>query len=199
MGWIVVPLIAAFFGWLAGKFALKLLFHPVKPRQLGGIAFQGILPARRTELENRVSQLLVGEMTSLSGELKEKAADPENFQKILPLVEEHIDRFLRVKLVEKMPMIGMLIGERTIVEMKSVFTAELETLFPVVMENYMDTLQAGAGIEEIVRLKIQGLSLAGLEEKLNILLSKELRYWSILGAAAGFLVGLLQVLALLWV
>lgn len=196
-GLILVPLIAAFFGWFAGQVALKLLFHPVKPVRILGFTFQGVLQARHDELVLKLGNLIASQLVSLSGDLGQKIADPENFRKIMPYVEGHIDQFLRVRLVEKMPMIGMLIGEKTILEMKAIFTQELETLFPVIMDNYINSLQNGADLEASVINKIRQVSMAGLENSLNTTLSKELRHLRILGAVAGFIVGLVQVFVLL--
>ena len=191
-GLILVPFIAAFFGWFAGKMAVKLLFHPALPVRILGFTIQGVLPGKKDELARKLGNLVATELGTLSGGLGQKIADPENFKKIMPFVEGHIDQFLRVRLVEKMPVIGMLIGEKTILDMKAIFTQELETLFPVIMNNYMNSLQTGVELEATIITRIQRISLAGLENSLNTILSKELRHLSILGAVAGFIIGLIQ-------
>ena len=45
------------------------------------------------------------------------------------------------KFLFNMQMLGMLIGEKTIVQLKGAFLLELELLFPVLMENYMNKLE----------------------------------------------------------
>lgn len=74
-------------------------------------------------------------------DIQKKIIDPDNIKKMMPMIEEHIDHFLKVKLAKEMPMIGMFIGDKTITQLKTVFMAELEELFPVVMKNYMKSLQ----------------------------------------------------------
>lgn len=74
-------------------------------------------------------------------EIEQKISDPANVEKILPLLEVHIDTFLREKLTAEIPMMGMLIGGKTISQVKGVFMKELKELFPVLMRQYMTILQ----------------------------------------------------------
>ena len=116
----------------------------------------------------------------------------------MPLIEAHIDGFLRVKLAQQMPVISMFIGDKTINELKSVFTAELETLFPVIMKNYMGQLQQDLDLEQIVIEKVAGFSSDKLEMVLKAIMSREFRFVEILGGILGFIIGVLQVLISLW-
>ena len=111
----------------------------------------------------------------------------------MPFVEEHIDYFLRVKLAEKMPVISMFIGDKTIGELKIVFMEELKTLFPSLMQNYMTNLQQDLDLEEIVTQKVTAFSSDKLEDILNSIMSKEFRFVEIIGAVLGFIIGLLQI------
>jgi sulfite reductase beta subunit-like hemoprotein len=47
-------------------------------------------------------------------------------------------------------MIGMLIGDKTIAQVKGVFIKELEELFPILMKQYMTSLQHDLDLEKIV-------------------------------------------------
>ncbi len=111
----------------------------------------------------------------------------------MPVVEAHIDQFLRKKLADEMPIISMFIGENTIQQLKSVFLKELETLFPVIMQRYMGNLQQQLDLERIVIEKVAGFSTDKLESILVSIMSKEFRFIEILGAILGFIIGLLQV------
>jgi uncharacterized membrane protein YheB (UPF0754 family) len=111
----------------------------------------------------------------------------------MPTVEIHVDDFLRNKLKEAFPMIGMLIGDRTINTLKEIFMNELETLFPVIMKGYMENLQNDLDLEQLISDKIATFSPDKLETVLYQTMGKELRQARLLGAAIGFLVGLIQV------
>ena len=91
-------------------------------------------------------------------------------------------------------MISMFIGEKTIGQLKTVFMKELEELFPVIMKNYVANLRNDLDLERIVVDKIAGFSTDRLESMLNEFLTKEFRFVEVIGAALGFLIGLLQIL-----
>jgi len=126
-------------------------------------------------------------------ELEAKITHPDNFKKIMPTVEEHVDDFLRNKLKEAFPMIGMLIGDRTISTLKDIFMKELETLFPVIMKAYMQNLQKELDVEKLISEKISAFTPDKLETLLYQTMGKELRLAGLVGALVGLLIGLIQV------
>jgi uncharacterized membrane protein YheB (UPF0754 family) len=195
MNWwllIFIPLISAFIGWFSNWLLIKMLFHPQKPVRMPGFTIQGIYPKRQKQLATQLSALVSKELLSFT-ELEAKITSPDNFNKIKPTVEEHVDDFLRNKLKEAFPMIGMLIGDRTINTLKEIFMNELETLFPVIMKGYMQNLQQDLDVEKLISDKISAFTPAKLETILYQTMGKELRQAGVLGAAIGFLMGLVQV------
>lgn len=193
IGLLLIPVLSAFAGWLANRMAVKLLFHPRQPRKILGITLQGVFPKHQRKIAEKLGRIAGSQLFSFDA-LEEKITDPGNLQKIMPHIEEHIDQFLRVKLAEQMPMISMFIGERTINDMKKVFTAELETLFPVIMQQYLGTLRSELDLEKIIVEKLAGFPSEKLDDLFSKTLSRQLRYMGMMGAAVGFLIGLLQIL-----
>lgn len=170
-----------------------MLFHPRESKKILGIRFQGIFPKRQKQFAEKLGKLVSAELLSFS-DIEQKITNPANVAKLMPFIEEHIDQFLRVKLAEQMPVISMFIGDKTIQQLKSVFTAELENLFPVIMQNYMGNLKQDLDLEKIVTAKVALFSTDKLENILNAIMSKEFRFVEIIGGVLGFLIGLLQVL-----
>src|SRR3954466_2579925 len=195
MSWILIaiPVISAFIGWFTNWIAIKMLFHPREPRKILGITFQGIFPKRQQQFAIKLGKLVSNELLSFS-EIEAKISNPENVEKLLPILENHIDIFLKEKLVTEIPMIGMLIGEKTISQVKGVFMKELEELFPILMKQYMTTLESELNLETIVIDKVGSFSSDKLEDILNQIMSTEFRFVEIIGAVLGFIIGLLQVL-----
>jgi uncharacterized membrane protein YheB (UPF0754 family) len=62
------------------------------------------------------------------------------------------------------------------------------------MQNYVSNLREDLDLERIIVEKIAGFSADRLESLLNEFLTKEFRFVEIIGAALGFLIGLLQIL-----
>ena len=191
--WIIlVPIISAFIGWFTNWIAIKMLFHPKNPIKILGITFQGIFPKRQKQFAEKLGKLVSAELLSFQ-EIEQKIANPNNVKKLMPLVEGHIDHFLRVKLSDQMPVISMFIGDKTINQLKQVFITELEELFPVIMSNYMGHLKEELDLEKIVIEKVSKFCTDKLEEILKSIMSSEFRFIEILGGILGFLLGLIQV------
>ena len=190
---ILIPFISAFIGWFTNWIAIKMLFHPRIPKKILGFTFQGIFPKRQKQFAEHLGKLVSKELISFE-DIEKKITNPENIKKVMPLVDEHIDNFLKTKLVATMPMISMFIGDKTIAQLKEVLMIELETLFPQLMQNYMGSLQQELDLEKIVTEKVSHFSSDKLEQVLNDIMAKEFRFVEVIGGVLGFLIGLLQVL-----
>ncbi len=194
MNWwlISIPIISGFIGWVTNWVAIKMLFHPRNPIKVLGLTFHGIFPKRQKQFAEKLGKLVSEELLSFS-EIEQKIINPSNLKKMMPLVEAHVDDFLRNKLKDVFPVISMFIGDKTINELKGFFMTELEALFPILMQRYMKNLQQELDLEKIVIEKVSGFSSDKLEEILMGIMSKEFRFVEILGGVLGFLIGLIQV------
>ncbi len=190
---ILIPLISAFIGWFTNWIAIKMLFHPREPKKILGITFHGIFPKRQHQFAEKLGKLVSQELLSFT-DIESKITDPRNLDQIMPMVDQHIDNFLRVKLAEAMPMISMFIGEKTINQLKEVFLKEMQELFPVIMGNYMGKLKDQLDLEKIVVDKVASFSSDKLESILNQIMSKEFKFVEIIGGVLGFIIGLIQIL-----
>lgn len=92
-----------------------------------------------------------------------------------------------------MPVIGVLIGDKTINSLKEVFLKEIEELFPQVLTQFAGNLQNELNIETMVANKITSVS-AGQTEKM---LSPALRYFHLTAAITGFVAGLINMILFL--
>lgn len=192
--WILlIPLISAFIGWITNWIAIKMLFHPRNQKKILGIKFHGIFPKRQKEFAEKLGKMVSRELVSYE-EIQQKISNPENLQKIMPLIDGHIENFLRVKLGDEMPFISLFIGENTIQSLKKMFMQELETLFPQIMQSYTNKLREELDFEKIVTEKVTAFSSEKLESIIFQIMKKEFRYVEILGGVIGFLIGWLQIL-----
>jgi uncharacterized membrane protein YheB (UPF0754 family) len=192
--WLLsIPVISAFIGWVTNWVAIKMLFHPRIPIKILGVTFHGIFPKRQKQFAEKLGQLVSRELISF-GEIEEKVTDPENFHKILPFIEDHVDVFLKVKLGEQMPMIKMFVGDKILEQMKEIFLSELKELFPLLMKKYMNNLQNELDLEKIVIEKVSKFSSDKLEAILYQIMTKEFMFIEIIGAVLGFIIGVIQVL-----
>jgi uncharacterized membrane protein YheB (UPF0754 family) len=189
---LIIPVISAFIGWVTNWVAIKMLFHPREPKKILGITFHGIFPKRQQQFAEKLGKLVSAEFLSFA-DIEEKISNPENLKKIMPMIENHVDDFLRHRLQDEMPVISMFIGDKTINSLKKMFMQEIEMLFPQVMKQYAANLKTELDLEEIVIKKVSGFSSDKLEEILYQIMSKEFRFVEIIGAVIGFIIGVVQV------
>jgi uncharacterized membrane protein YheB (UPF0754 family) len=174
----ILPLISALLGWIGSWISGKILVRK-------------IFPAHQHELALSIGKS-AAEAFSVS-DIEKKINDPENIKKIMPVVESHVDDFLRNKLKQKMPMIGMLIGDKTINSLKEVFLKEIEEMFPAVMNKFTGNLKNEFDVQTLVTAKINSIS----ADQLQKMTFPVLRYFCFTGALIGFIIGLVNSVLLL--
>ncbi len=188
----LIPVISGFIGWITNLVAIKMLFHPKNPVKILGITFQGIFPKRQQQFAEKLGKLVGQELFSFA-EIEAQLTAKENLTKLSPIVESHLDHFLRNKLSSEMPVISSFIGEKTIRKLKAVFLEEMNMLFPELMKKYAQHLEEDLDLERIVTEKVSNFSSNKLEALLYQIMASEFRFVEIIGAVLGFLIGLLQV------
>ena len=170
-----------------------MLFHPREPKRILGITFHGIFPKRQKIFAEKLGKMISVEFLSFE-DIQGKITSPQNLQKLMPMIENHVDGFLRNKLSDEMPFLSLFIGNKTINSLKKIFMQELEILFPQLMKNYAGHLKAELDLEKIVTEKVSAFSTDKLEDILYQIMSKEFRFVEILGGVIGFIIGIFQVL-----
>jgi uncharacterized membrane protein YheB (UPF0754 family) len=189
---LIIPFFSAFIGWFTNWIAIKMLFHPREPKRILGITFHGIFPKRQKQFAEKLGKLVSDEFLSFT-DIEQKISDPQNLKKVMPMIESHVDDFLRTRLSDEMPVISMFIGDKTITRLKTAFMKEIEILFPQVMKQFARNLKTELDLEDIVIKKVSAFSSDKLEEILYQIMSKEFRFVEIIGAVIGFIIGIVQV------
>ncbi len=114
MSLIIIPLMTAILAWFIAWLFVKLIFWPNNA---------GILNLlQKIDIEKIVN--------------KENSA--QQFEAILPAIDLQLNEFFTHKLSQKMPMISMFIGEKTIVQLKAVFVEELREIFPSLIQQMVN-------------------------------------------------------------
>ncbi|HEU4552338.1 MAG TPA: DUF445 family protein [Chitinophaga sp.] len=189
----LIPFISAFIGWFTNWIAIKMLFHPREPKKILFMTIQGIFPKRQRQFAEKLGRLVASELLSFD-DIRAKLTDPEKIKNIIPLVEDHLEHFLRKKLPDAMPVLAMFIGDSTIKQIKDVLIKELDSLFPIMIDRYLENTREELDLEKIVTEKVAGFSSDKLEQILQGIMSREFRFVEIIGGVLGFLIGLLQLL-----
>ncbi len=101
-------------GWLLAWFFIKGIFMPLT----GGV---------KKMLQNINLNEFILPQTSA-----------KQFEQLMPYIDHHLDDFFKNKLSQKMPIISMFVGDKTVTELKGVFMDELQLIFPELLNKFID-------------------------------------------------------------
>jgi len=114
MHFLLIPLMTAIFGWIIAWLFVKALFLNWKgglSQYINTLNFEQLIPSE---------------------------ASLKQFDLLLPTLDKHLDDFFNNKLTQKMPMIAMFIGNKTIDQLKEVFIEELKLMFPELVQKLLN-------------------------------------------------------------
>jgi len=128
MNFILIPLMTALFAWLLTWSFVKLLFFPYHPIKLFGYKWEGACYPliQQLSLDKFLGPDQIG----------------KKLDQVMPFIDSKLDDFFRNKIGEKLPMISMFIGDKTIAQLKAVFLEELSNLFPSLITQFSQSLEA---------------------------------------------------------
>ncbi|MGK0391164.1 MAG: uncharacterized membrane protein YheB (UPF0754 family) [Maribacter sp.] len=197
---ILFPLVGALLGWFTNFLAVKMLFHPKKPKtvlsfkvgkfQFKGITFHGIFPKRQKMIAMKIGKVVADELLSID-DIKEKVVTDDSLAKIYEQVEEKMNYFIDEKIPKKFPFLYRLAGKKKY-ELRDHMLEEVMIQLPEMMDKYIEHFEENLDIEEMISEKFSMLSSDRLEEVMNEILSKEFKFIEILGGVIGFIVGIVQ-------
>ena len=106
------------------------------------------------------------------------------FEAILPFIGDKFDQFFKEKLGEKMPMISMFIGDKTVAQLKSIFLEELQLIFPEVVDQFLNNAKKDFASNMASKWRFI----------LEPILLKATRKYRIIAFAIGFIWGIITLL-----
>ncbi|GIV33867.1 MAG: membrane protein [Chitinophagales bacterium] len=189
---ITLPLIAAIIGWFTNYIAVKMLFRPYRPVRIGPLVVQGIFPKRQQLVAEKIGRLVSEELLSLH-DIKEQISHPENIQMINRKIESKIEDYLSTTFPANYPWMALFIRKKTKEKLKNDFLEEVDELAPQIVAQYIANMEGKLDIEKIIVEKISNLSPQRLERLIMQVLEREFRFIELIGAAIGFVIGLIQI------
>lgn len=190
----LLPLAGLAIGWLTNYLAIKMLFHPKEPLNLGIITLQGVFPKRQDALGDKLGEVVSKELIS-TDEILEKVAEEVQGDEVQAIVERRIGEGLE-KLIAGIPMASMFIDDA----MKAMARKAILEQFMEGLDEWMASLkprlEQNLDVKAIVKEKVSKFSSDKLEEVLYLIMKKEFKFIEFAGGVLGFLIGCLQILIL---
>jgi uncharacterized membrane protein YheB (UPF0754 family) len=188
-----LPIIGAIIGWIANCIALKMLFRPINPINLFGFKIQGVLPKRRTEFAHAIGRTVQKEF-GFHNDIKEILTDERHIESFKVAIKTAVDNFVERRLTFTSPLLTSFLPYGAILKFKDKITNEIVRFIPELAEGLTSELEKKLDLKEVVVSKLEAYEMSRLEEIVLNVSVKELRYVKIIGAIAGFLIGVIQLL-----
>lgn len=186
---LIIPVISALIGYITNVVAVKLLFWPRQPVNLGFFYLQGLLPKRQADLAKSIGELVEEQLLSID-DLFDMFDTPEVHNKIT----DKINSVLRERLVTLIPsIVPNRITNLILDNVNKILSQEVPNLINQVVKSGRDYVTNEVKISVIVEDKINAFDLAELEEMIKGVSSTELRFIELLGGILGFIIGLIQL------
>jgi len=188
----LLPILAALVGWITNFLAIKMLFHPHKPKKILGITFHGVFPKRQPQIAENLGSLVANELLSMK-DVAKKIEDLSTQPEALDAVGKRIEKTIRGKLISAFPMLSMFLTDDMIVKVTNLFKGELEDFLKESAQELASKMEKSVDIQALVREKVQAFSSNKIEELLVGFMAQEFRFIERIGAVLGFLIGCFQV------
>ncbi|MGF1531822.1 MAG: DUF445 domain-containing protein [Puniceicoccaceae bacterium] len=188
---VLLPLIAAGIGWLTNRLAIRFIFRPKEPVGLLGFKFQGLLPRRKKDLADKVSQTVAQSIlpAELIGEQIRKL-DLNSYTK--GLADRLVNEVL-VNRLQKVPLVSALLGPSTLEQLKAWVEKELEREAGVLLEKVGQDAAERIDFAGLMRERIEAFDNSVLEAIVRKVANKEFRAIEWWGFFIGLVVGFIQV------
>lgn len=190
---VTTLLISTFIGYITNVVAVRMLFWPRQPINLGFYSVQGILPKRQSQIAVSLGELVEKELLSMDDVL-EQINTPDNQQ----ILVAKISAMIRERLAELLPRIipGRLI-QIIIDALDKILIQESAQIIEQLFRSGSEYLTKEIHISKIVEDKVNAFDLKQLEDIIKGISAPELTFIEVLGAVMGFTIGLVQVIILL--
>lgn len=184
-------------GWFTNYLAIKLLFRPHREINFLFFKIQGLIPKRRDEISENIAGVVEQELISVSDiaeRLKGSNLDEE-------IVDELVDKIIGVKLqksiLEKNPLLKMIVNDSLMDKLKSYFKKAILENKEEILAKILKVVEEKIDFREIMVEKMTNFSLDEIENIILKISKKELKHIEIIGGVLGGIIAVFQFLLMM--
>ena len=193
--WIGIPLLGGVIGWITNWLAVKMIFRPIRPISVLGIRIQGLIGRRQRELAESIGRV-VGEHLVQHQDVVRTFAKVDLEQ----LFRDVLDQGLAAKVAElrSLPLIGGFLTAERIDGIREAIVRRALDHKELLVQKLEEAVEQGLDVRALVTEKVAAFSVETLESLVLEVASRELTAIVWLGGVLGALIGVGQVLVVVW-
>ncbi|MDO5088682.1 MAG: DUF445 family protein [Leptotrichiaceae bacterium] len=194
---IVMVFVGTLIGWFTNYLAIKLLFRPYEEINFLFFKIQGLIPKRRDEITENIAGVVEQELISVS-DIAERFKGSELDEEI---VDELVDKIIGVKLqnsiLEKNPLLKMLVNDSLMEKLKSYFKKSILENKEEILAEILRVMEEKIDFKEIMVEKMTNFSLNEIENIILKISKKELKHIEVIGGILGGIIAVFQFFLML--
>ena len=183
-------LIGTLIGWFTNYLAIKLLFRPYKEMNFLFFKIQGLIPKRRAEISLNIADVVEKELISVD-DIADKIEEMDISDGVIDrLLDKVIGEKLQKNILDKNPLLKMIINDSVIQKIKSYFKKSILEI----VEEIIKIAKEKINFREIILDKMENFSLQEIEEIILRISKNELKHIEIIGGVLGGIIAVFQFL-----
>ena len=184
-------------GWFTNYLAIKLLFRPYKEMNFLFFKIQGLIPKRRAEISLNIADVVEKELISVD-DIAEKIEEMDISDGVIDrLLDKVIGEKLQKNILDKNPLLKMIINDSVIQKIKSYFKKSILENKEEIVEEIIKIAKEKINFHEIILDKMENFSLQEIEEIILKISKNELKHIEIIGGVLGGIIAVFQFLLML--
>lgn len=187
-----LPIAGALIGWITNFIAVKLLFHPRKPRRFLFIPIQGVFPKRQAQFAEKLGEIVSTELLSAQ-EIQTALSSAAHAPETKVIISAQVEQAIISKLPSIVPMFAAFINPHIIDKVKESISEGIDQLVDSVIAQLQEKVSESLDVQRTVTEKVSSFSTDKIEEILYTIMRKEFQFVELTGAVLGFLIGLFQL------
>ena len=190
----LMVLVGTLIGWFTNYLAIKLLFRPYKEMNFLFFKIQGLIPKRRAEISLNIADVVEKELISVD-DIAEKIEDMDISDGVIDrLLDKVIGEKLQKNILDKNPLLKMIINDSVIQKIKSYFKKSILENKEEIVEEIIKIAKEKINFREIILDKMENFSLQEIEEIILRISKNELKHIEIIGGVLGGIIAVFQFL-----
>ncbi|MBI4619080.1 MAG: DUF445 family protein [Desulfobacterales bacterium] len=183
--YLLPPVIGAIIGWFTNKVAIWMLFNPKKEKRVFGLRVPftpGLIPRDQILIAKSLGTLIEEKLIN-SEEIDSRITKEEVNGKIKELMDKAVEK--------NMGKLAFLVPDAAMYHVKKFLAPKISELVKDELFNFLNIIN----FKQIVEDKVSSFPIEELEEAIQGVTKKHLTYIVSLGGVLGFMIGLVQVVA----
>ncbi len=188
----VLPGLGMIVGFATNVLALRMIFWPVEPVQIGRLEWQGLFHKRQNEVAEAYAHLVAEHIVTTRSIMRRVLEGPMT-DRLLEIVELHIEHAAEDYTAPGESIVRLAVGSDGYREMKANIVDRIVRELPETIYEAEDYVDEALDIERTLRERLEALEPAEFEQLLRPVFQED--EWKLIavGAALGGVAGCLQI------